>query len=69
MKKFFAANIDRKGRLIRAVIALCCFVGAGFAFRVTLWFGILLCVAGIFTAIEALRGWCLVRACGIKTKY
>jgi hypothetical protein len=69
MKKFFAANIGRKGRVIRAVIALCYFVAAGFAFRVALWLGILLCVAGVFTAIEALRGWCVMRACGIKTKY
>jgi hypothetical protein len=69
MKKFFAPNIDRKGRLIRGAMALCFFAGACFEFFVSIWLGILLGVAGIFTAIEALRGWCVARACGIKTKY
>jgi len=27
-----------------------------------------LVVAGLFAIGEALRGWCLVRACGLKTK-
>jgi hypothetical protein len=69
MKRFFAPNIEMKGRVIRGVMALGCFVGAGFGFRVSLWLGILLGAAGIFAAIEALRGWCLARACGIKTKH
>jgi uncharacterized membrane protein len=25
--------------------------------------------SGIFALYEALRGWCVLRACGIKTKY
>ena len=69
MKKFFAPNIDQKGRLIRASIALGFFVAAGFGMVFSVWLGIVLGVAGIFTAIEALRGWCIARACGIKTKH
>jgi hypothetical protein len=29
----------------------------------------LLAVLGVFCLYEATRGWCLLRACGIKTKW
>jgi hypothetical protein len=32
-----------------------------------LW-GLILVVGGLFAIVEALSGWCLIRACGIKTK-
>ena len=25
--------------------------------------------SGLFVAFEALRGWCALRACGVKTRY
>ena len=68
MNRFFAPNIDRRGRLVRGVLGLTLLAGAGFCFRVSLWLAALLAVAGVFGLIEALRGWCLARACGIKTK-
>jgi hypothetical protein len=68
MKRFFAPNLDHKGRLVRGLWALVLFVAAGFGFLTTLWLGGLLAVAGIFVMFEALRGWCALRACGIKTK-
>lgn len=68
MKSFFSRNIDNKGRLVRGIGALALLVGAGFAFTVSLWLGIALIVSGVFVAFEALRGWCALRACGIKTK-
>ena len=34
---------------------------------ISLW-GLILVAAGIFAIYEALSGWCLARACGIKTK-
>ncbi len=68
MKSFFSRNIDNKGRLVRGIGALALLVGAGFAFTVSLWLGIALIVSGAFVAFEALRGWCALRACGIKTK-
>ena len=43
-------------------------VGAGFGFTVSVWLGIALLTSGVFVAFEALRGWCALRACGIKTK-
>jgi hypothetical protein len=33
-----------------------------------LWVGVLLGIAGVFGIYEAFRGWCFLRACGIKTK-
>jgi len=69
MKRFFAPNIDQKGRIIRAILALCFLIGACFSFRASIWLTILFGVAGVFTAMEALRGWCLARACGIKSRH
>lgn len=68
MKPFFSRNIDNKGRLVRAVAAIALLVGAGFGFTVSAWLGIVLLASG-FVAFEALRGWCALRACGIKTKF
>jgi hypothetical protein len=68
MKPLFSKNIDHKGRLVRGVGALVLLVGAGFGFNVSVWLGLILLGAGAFVAFEALRGWCALRACGIKTK-
>jgi len=69
MKPFFSRNIDNKGRLVRAVAAIALLVGAGFGFTVSAWLGIVLLASVFFVAFEALRGWCALRACGIKTKF
>jgi hypothetical protein len=42
--------------------------GVGFAFAFCLWLGLALVLSGIFVLFEALRGWCALRACGIKTR-
>ena len=68
MKRFFAPNIDGKGRWVRGLMGLALLVGAAFSFGQSAWLGILLAVAGLFGLFEAFRGWCLARACGIKTK-
>ena len=68
MSKFFRPNIDRNGRIARGVMgALCLIAGIIVAGDRSLW-GLILVVAGLFAIIEAMSGWCLVRACGIKTK-
>jgi len=66
-KPRFAPNLDGKGRLLRAVLALALFIGAGFAFTSSIWLGLVLIAMGAFVAFEAVRGWCVVRACGVKT--
>ncbi len=69
MKPICVANIDGKGRWIRGLAALVLLVGAGFGFTVAAWLGVVLLVMGLFVAFEAARGWCVLRACGIKTKF
>jgi Protein of unknown function (DUF2892) len=70
MKKLFSPNIGNQGRLIRGLLALLLLVGAGFGFvGGSPWLGLVLLAAGVFALFESLRGWCALRACGIKTKY
>ena len=68
MKTLFSRNIDTNGRLVRGVAALGLLVAAWFVFRHSRWLGVLLGASGAFVLFEALRGWCALRACGIKTK-
>jgi hypothetical protein len=65
---FFAPNISGSGRLLRGLGALILLTGAAFGFTASLWLGIPLLASGVFVAFEAVRGWCLLRACGIRTK-
>ncbi len=68
MKSFFSPNISNLGRLVRGIGGVGLLIGAWFALGVSVWLGILLAVAGGFVLFEAVRGWCLLRACGLKTK-
>ncbi len=68
MKSFFARNISNTGRLVRGLGALALLLGAGLGFLVSIWLGVALTVSGVFVLFEALRGWCLLRACGLKTR-
>jgi hypothetical protein len=70
MPSFFSPNIDNKGRLARAIFALGLFVGAAFAFIASnIWLGAILAACGAVSTFQAIRGWCIMRACGFKTKY
>jgi hypothetical protein len=67
---FWAANIETRGRIFRGVAALI-MLGAAFFLHhegVAFW-PWLLAIAGAFTLYEALRGWCILRACKIKTRF
>jgi len=68
MKPRFTRNINNQGRLVRGLGALGLFVGAWFGFGISPWLGGVLAASGAFVLFEALRGWCALRACGIKTK-
>jgi hypothetical protein len=65
---FFRPNIKRQGRIARGVIGPRCLITGIILVDVRLWLGLIFVVAGLFALFEALRGWCLARACGIKTK-
>ncbi len=64
-----ACNIDKRGRLARLVTGSLVVVG-GVALIVAEWWavGLLAIVAGGFAIFEGARGWCALRAMGLKTK-
>ena len=68
MKSLFSRNIGNTGRLVRGLGALALLVGASFGFFLSVWLGAVLAAAGAFVMFEALRGWCVLRACGLKTR-
>ena len=68
-------NIDRKGRIARAMTGLLC-LGVGVVFWVFDWpetaayrwiVSLAAVAAGGFQLFEAKNSWCVMRACGIKT--
>jgi hypothetical protein len=68
MKRFFQPNLDRLGRRARLVIGLVLLFAASIGFFLNLWAGVTLSISAAFVLFEAARGWCLLRACGIKTR-
>jgi len=70
-----ACNIDQRGkkaRLKSGIIATLCGValivaGALAGSRTMLVIGILLLITGAFMIFEGARGWCALRALGVKT--
>ncbi len=68
-------NIDRKGRIARAISGMVC-ISAGvvpwwiYWPESTTWrvvVTVLTVAAGVFQLFEAQRSWCVMRACGFKT--
>lgn len=68
MSHFFQPNLKRQGRIARGVIGTVCLIAGIILVDYNLWLGLLFVIAGLFAIYEALAGWCLARACGIKTK-
>ena len=68
MSQFFRPNIKRQGRIARGVIGSLCLIAGIITVDYKLWLGLIFVVAGLFAIYEALSGWCLARACGLKTK-
>ena len=68
MKELFAPNLQSEGRRARGALA---FMFGAVALAVVPFsrrLGILLFLAAIFSVFEAVRGWCVLRACGIRTQ-
>jgi hypothetical protein len=70
-------NIDQRGRRVRFINGLVLLglggvIGGLWAFRYnSVWIlaiAIFLIAGGVFSIFEARKGWCAVRAMGIKTK-
>lgn len=68
MSSFFRPNIKRQGRIARGVIGTLCLIAGIILVDYKLWLGLIFVAAGLFAIFEAVRGWCLARACGFKTK-
>jgi hypothetical protein len=68
MKRFFAPNLERNGRLLRGLSGGLLLLAGIIAFKWNLLAAIILLCSAAFTLFEAFRGWCVMRACGIKTK-
>ena len=64
-----AANIDNKGRIFRAGGAVVFGLAAMFSWSRSITLGAGLTLASAFLAFEATRGWCALRAGGVKTKF
>lgn len=69
MRKFFAANIDGRGRLIRGSLGVALVIGGVVVCSYNLGAAIALIISGGFCLFEAVRGWCVMRACGVKTRF
>ena len=69
MRRFFAPNIGRLGRGLRAAYGLILLVAGIWFLKSHPTASIVLFCFAAFAFYEALRGWCLLRACGVKTKY
>ena len=68
MRRFFSRNLDWRGRLARGVWGALLLIAGIILADHQLWLCLALIGFGLFGLFEAARGWCLVRACGIRTK-
>jgi hypothetical protein len=68
MKSYFARNIETKGRVVRGLAALVLLLTAIVSFQLSIFLCLISLASGLFVLFEALRGWCVLRACGVKTK-
>ena len=63
---FFSSNIGTAGRIVRGACGLGCAVGAWFLRDLPVP-AVALAGSGVFMLFEAFKGWCVARACGLKT--
>jgi hypothetical protein len=68
MRKFFTPNIDWRGRIARLVYGVVMIIAGLALLSRAWWVSLVLIIFGVFALYEAFRGWCVMRACGIKTK-
>jgi hypothetical protein len=67
---FWTPNIDRRGRIVRGIMAIVLFAAAFIARRKGIeWLAVMLAIAALVGVVETARGWCVLRACKIKTRF
>ena len=62
-------NIDKTGRAARGGIAILFLLAGGCLVPINGALAIIFLAVGAFCLFEAWKGWCAVRACGIKTPF
>ena len=68
MANFFSRNIGNRGRLARALTGIALIITGLVVSAPDRWVCFALVASGGFVVYEAARGWCVMRACGIRTK-
>ncbi len=68
-KRVFRPNLQSSGRQIRAAMSAIGAMCGAIALRSHVLLGILFFASAAFLLFEALRGWCALRACGVRTKF
>ena len=66
MSRFFRPNIGYQSRLVRGVVGTTLLMLGITLASAPLWTRLLLVGAGLFAIFEAVRGWCVVHACGFR---
>jgi len=69
MASFFRRNISFQGRMARGIVGAILLIAGICLADYLLWVCLVLVGLGLFAIFEAVRGWCLARACGLKTKF
>lgn len=65
--KLFSRNLSTAGRVVRGLAGAAGLVAAALVWPSSSLGAVLLGAAAVFLVFEALRGWCVARACGIRT--
>ena len=67
---FWRSNIDTRGRIIRGIMTAILAAAAFFTHRKGIeWLAVILAISALVGLVETVRGWCLLRACKIKTRF
>jgi len=62
-------NIDNKGRAARGEIAAIFLLAGGCLIPQAGMLAAIFILVGLFSAFEACRGWCAIRACGFRLPF
>lgn len=68
MTRFFSRNLNFQSRMARGVLGTILLMAGIIMADFELWLCFVLVGLGLFAIFEALRGWCLARACGFKNR-
>ena len=67
---FWTPNINNRGRIIRGIMSVVLFAAAFIAHRRGIeWLAVMLAISALVGTVETARGWCVLRACKIKTRF